>query len=187
MQRSTLKPFFIAAQCAILSAGLWVQEAQGLKVGDMAPDFTLEGSDGQTYTLSKLKGKTVVLAWYPRAFTGGCTVQCRSLRDNGELLKSFDVTYFRASVDTVEQNTAFAKQENANFPILSDPTKKAAEEYGVLRNVGENAISNRWTFYIDPDGKIAEIDKKVSTATSGEDMVEKLKEMNVPLAKGSET
>jgi peroxiredoxin Q/BCP len=180
MQRIMLKPFFMAAQCAILSAGLWAQEAKELKVGDMAPDFTLAGSDGQTYTLSDLKGKAVVLAWYPRAFTGGCTIQCRSLRDNGELLKSFDAIYFMASVDTVEQNTAFAKQENANFPILSDPAKETAEKYGVLRSLGNSSATYRWTFYIGPDGKIAEIDKKVNTATSGEDMAAKLKEMKVP-------
>ena len=59
---------FVLAAISVLATGAWAQE---LKVGDMAPDFTLKASDGQTYTLSKLKGKTVVLAWFPKAFTAG--------------------------------------------------------------------------------------------------------------------
>jgi peroxiredoxin Q/BCP len=89
------------------------------------------------------------------------------------------------STDTVEQNTAFAKQENADFPLLADPTQQTANRYGVLRNYGADVgnLANRWTFYIGPDGKIVDIDKKVNPASSGQDIVAKLKELKVPTRK----
>ena len=89
------------------------------------------------------------------------------------------------STDTVEQNTAFAKQEKADFPLLADPTQETANKYGVLRNYGSDLgkLANRWTFYIGPDGKILAIDKAVNPASSGQDVVAKLKELKVPKKK----
>lgn len=85
------------------------------------------------------------------------------------------------STDKLEDNTAFAKQENADFPILADPTQKTANAYSVLKDYGGlGTLANRWTFYIGPDGKILAIDKAVKPASSGEALVAKLKELNVP-------
>ena len=87
------------------------------------------------------------------------------------------------SVDTLEDNTNFAKKENADFPILADPTKETARKYGVLADYSKfmlGEVANRWTFYIGPDGKILDIDKKVNPAKSGEVLVERLKTLNVP-------
>src|SRR5215207_822772 len=152
-----------------------------LKVGDPAPDFSLPGTDGKTYKLSDFKGKqAVVVAWFPKAFTGGCTQECKSLAASGDKIRKFDVAYFMASVDPLEGekgNKAFAKSEKADFPMLSDESKSVAAAYGVLNPRG---VTNRWTFYIDKDGKIAAIDKAVKPATSAEDMVAKLKELKVP-------
>ncbi len=80
------------------------------------------------------------------------------------------------SVDPPEVNKAFADQEKADFPMLSDPSKQAATNYGVLSPAG---LARRWTFYIGPDGKIQAIDKAVSTGTAGADIVAKLKELGV--------
>ena len=101
------------------------------------------------------------------------------------MIKEYDVDYFMISTDKLEDNTAFAKQENADFPILADPTQKTADAYGVMKNYGADygMLANRWTFYIGPDGKIVGIDKTVKPASSGEDMVAKLKELKVPPAK----
>ena len=172
-----------------LTAGLAAQAPSELKVGDMAPDFTLQGSDGNTHQLSDFRGKqAVVVAWFPKAFTTGCTIECKSLAENGEQIRQFEVTYFMASVDTVEENTAFAnatsvtlgdrvvEKEEADFPMLADPTKQTATAYGVL---GDRGVANRWTFYIDTDGKVAYIDKAVRPATSAEDMIAKLGELDV--------
>jgi len=159
--------------------------AADLKVGDMAPDFKLQASDGKTYTLSQFKGKkAVVLAWFPKAFTSGCTIECKSLAKNGDKIRKYDVAYFMASVDPVEGekgNKAFAESEKADFPMLGDPTKETATAYGVLNP--EWGAAYRWTFYIDRDGRIATIDKAVKPATSAEDMVAKLAELKVASAK----
>lgn len=151
-----------------------------LKVGDPAPDFTLQASDGKTYALSSFKGKqAVVLAWFPKAYTKGCTIECKSLAENGHLIRKYDVTYFMASVDPVEANKGFAEQQHADFPLLSDPSKDAAKAYGVLNE--ERGFANRWTFYIGKDGRVQAIDKDVATRleTSAQDMAAKLGELKV--------
>ncbi len=80
------------------------------------------------------------------------------------------------SVDTLEDNTRFAKEHEADYPILSDATKEIANKYGVLGTAG---FAKRWTFYIAPDGKILHIDKEVKPATSGADMVTRLGELKI--------
>ena len=156
--------------------------AGDLKVGDPAPNFTLQASDGKTYTLADMKGKqTVVLAWFPKAFTQGCTIECKSLAEHGDMIKKYNAKYFMISVDPLEQNKLFAEAEHADFPLLSDPTKEIANAYGVL--AAERGIANRWTFYIGTDGKITAIDKQVKPATSAEDMAAKLGELGVPTHK----
>jgi peroxiredoxin len=87
-----------------------------------------------------------------------------------------------ASVDSLEDNTAFALKEQADFPILANPDKKVAFAYGVISPdaPADRQFPRRWTFYIDPRGRIAAIDKTVKPASSGSDIVEKLKELNVP-------
>jgi thioredoxin-dependent peroxiredoxin len=163
-----------------LQAPIGAQMATELKVGDPAPAFSLQASDGKTYKLADFKGKqAVVVAWFPKAFTQGCTIECKSLAENGHLIKKYDVTYFMASVDEVDQNTKFGAEHKADFPLLSDPTKSVATAYGVLNT--ERGFANRWTFYIGKDGKILAIDKTVKPATSAEDMAAKLGELHVPM------
>ena len=86
-----------------------------------------------------------------------------------------------ASVDTLEDNTKFAKEHEANFPILADPSKETAKAYGVIRTdvPPERQFAARWTFYIGPDGKILAIDKSPTTATAGAVMVKKLDQLGV--------
>src|SRR5687768_1553972 len=170
----------VAAGMAVQGVAAQAPAAAELKVGDTAPDFTLPATDGKTYKLSDFKGKkAVVVAWFPKAFTQGCTIECKSLAANGDKIRKYDVAYFMASVDPLEGpqgNKAFAASEKADFPMLSDEDKKVATAYGVLSQRG---FSNRWTFYIDKNGKIASIDKAVQPATSAEDMIAKLNELKV--------
>lgn len=149
------------------------------EVGDKAPDFTLTGSDGKDYSLADFAGKqAVVIAWFPKAFTRGCTAECKNMRENGQAIKAYDAAYFTASVDDVEKNTAFAKSLELDFPILSDPTKKTAEAYGVVH--AGRPVAERWTFYIGPDGVIKAIDKMVNTADAANEMAATLEEIGVP-------
>jgi len=168
----------IVAAVLMMSTGMSAQTPMPeLKVGDQAPDFSLQASDGKTYKLSDFRGKqAVVVAWFPKAFTSGCTIECKSLAQNGDKIRKYNVTYFMASVDAVEANKSFAEQEKADFPLLSDPSKETAKAYGVLNQGG---LSRRWTFYIGKDGNILGIDKAVSPPTSAEDMVARLGEYGV--------
>jgi peroxiredoxin Q/BCP len=177
-----MRPGRTLAVALVLAAGAIASEAGELKVGEPAPDFALAASDGKTYRLSDFKGKkTVVLAWFPKAFTQGCSIECRSLAANGEKLREYEVAYFMASVDPIEGdkgNKAFAASQNADFPVLGDPTKKTATAYGVLNL--DSGVANRWTFYIDKQGKIAAVDTAVKPLTSAEDVLAKLAELKVP-------
>ena len=177
----------VAAMLMMTAAGGAQTPAPELKVGDQAPDFSLQASDGKTYKLSDFKGKqAVVLAWFPKAFTQGCTIECKSLAEHGDMIKKYNVKYFMASVDPIEGeqgNKAFAAAHNADFPLLSDPDKKTAEAYGVLNG---RPMASRWTFYIGKDGKIMAIEKKVNPPTSAEDMATKLGELKVEPAKTSQ-
>jgi thioredoxin-dependent peroxiredoxin len=151
--------------------------AADLKVGDPAPNFTLAGTDGKTHTLSDYKGKqAVVLAWYPKAYTSGCTIECKSLAENGQLIRAFDVTYFMASVDPLDQNKGFAAQQKADFPLLSDPTKETAKAYGVLNAMG---VASRQTFFIGVDGTVLAIDRSVNPASAAQDIAAKLGELAI--------
>ena len=185
-----MRAMLTMALMTALAAGLAAQVTE-LKVGDMAPDFTLQGTDGKTHKLSEYRGKhAVVLAWFPKAFTGGCTIECKSLSENGDKIKKFDVVYFMASVDPLEENIKFAKatsvklgervveKKEADFPMLSDPTKDVATKYGVL---SERGTALRWTFYVDKSGRITAIDKAVKPDTSAEDMITKLSELKVAM------
>jgi peroxiredoxin Q/BCP len=151
--------------------------AAALEVGDPAPDFNLAASDGKTYRLSDFKDRqAVVVAWFPKAYTSGCTIECKSLAQNGHLIRKYDVSYFMASVDPLADNIGFAKQQEADFPLLSDPDKTVARAYGVLSPMG---FASRHTFYIGKDGRILAIDKAVRPATSAEDMAARLGELGI--------
>jgi len=155
-----------------------------IKVGDMAPDFKLQGSDGQIYTLSQFRNKqNVVIAWFPKAFTSGCTIECKSLADNGHLLRQFNVKYFMASTDEVRKNSEFAKKYNADFPLLSDPDGDVADAY----DVSFLGYAKRYTFYIDKTGKIVMIDKNVRPKTSAEDMAKYMKMLGFESITANET
>ncbi len=174
-----MRRLIAVATMMLLAGAAGAQDAQ-LQAGDMAPDFSLQASDGKTYDLVDFRGEqAVVIAWYPRAFTRGCTIECKSLAENGHLIREYEVTYFMASVDPLEENTAFAAEQNADFPLLSDPTKVTANAYGVLNQRG---MANRWTFYIGESGRILYIDKEVRPRTSAEDMAARLGELGVDSA-----
>jgi len=168
----------LALLCCLTLSALGAQAGE-LAVGDMAPDFTLQASDGKTYTLSDFRGRqAVVIAWFPRAFTSGCTVECKSFAENGHLIRQYDVSYFMASVDPLAKNIGFAESTDADFPLLSDPSKDVAAAYGVLTM----GLAMRETFYIGIDGTILKIDREVTPATSAEDMAANLGALGVKKA-----
>ena len=177
-----LGSFLLAAALALSSAlamsASLAAAAEGLKVGDQAPDFTLVGSDGKTYKLADFQGKqAVVLAWFPRAFTPGCTKECKAFKEQGQSIRDYNVAYFTASTDPPEQNKKFAESLSVDYPILSDPEGKTAMAYGVYNS--ERKAAQRQTFYIGKNGKILFIDNAVKTESHGTDVAKKLDELKV--------
>ncbi|MCJ8321900.1 MAG: peroxiredoxin family protein [Colwellia sp.] len=146
--------------------------ATDLKVGDIAPNFNLQATNGKFYKLEDYLGKqTIVLAWYPMANTRGCTFECKSLVEDGHLIREYNVSYFMVSVDALKDNIEFAKDTGADFPMLSDPSKQVAKAYDVLNLF---KVASRVTFYISKEGKILHIDDDISPKTAAQDIAEQL-------------
>ena len=166
-----------ATGLANLALGRVDAPAVHLRAGDVAPDFGLKGSDGRVYELSDFRGRSaVVLAWFPRAFTPGCTTECRSLGTNEGALRGLNAQYFAASVDSPDTNAEFARSLDLPFPILSDETGRTARAYGVLSRSG---FPFRWTFYIGRDGRILDVDRQVHVSTHGSDVAVRLRELGI--------
>lgn len=117
-----------------------------------------------------------MLAWFPKAFSGGCTVQFTSMGTRRETLDAFDVAVFGVTSDRPETNRQFAAAVGVRFPILSDPDGRVARVYGVL---GASGFPSRWTFYIGVDGKILAIDTAGHTSSHGLDIEEMLTRLNI--------
>ena len=150
-----------------------------LEAGDQCPEFSLEASDGITYSSKDFIGKVpVVIAWFPKAFTGGCTRECQSFQDASRALDQFDVLYFAASVDGVDKNREFAESLGVSFPILSDPFKLASSAFGVTDE--EQPLARRWTFFVGADGFIRHVDRSINVSDAGKDVAERMASLGFP-------
>ena len=123
-------------------------------VGSTAPDFTLMNQDREPVTLSQLKGKPVVLAFFPAAFSGVCQKELCTFRDSMGALNNASAQVFGISVDTFFALKAFQDQQQLNFPLLSDFNKEIIREYGVFNEdmIGLKGIAKRAVFVLDKDG-----------------------------------
>src|SRR5262250_380782 len=153
-----------------------------LDINDKAPDIKLEDENGKEVSLKDYKGKTVVLYFYPKADTPGCTKEACGFRDAIAGYKELDVPVFGISPDPVEAVTKFAKKFKLNFPLLADPDHSVAEKYGVW---GEKSMYGRkyWgilrtTFVIDKNGKIAHDFEKVKPQGHDQEVLEWIKTMD---------
>jgi thioredoxin-dependent peroxiredoxin len=136
-----------------------------IEVGDKAPQFALENQDGEEVTLSGLRGRRVVLYFYPRASTPGCTTQACGVRDHAPQYEAADAVVLGVSPDPVKKVKKFHDDESLNFDLLADPDHAVAERYGVWVEksmYGKKYWGNeRTTFVIDADGNVAEVLRKV--------------------------
>ncbi|MGC4004207.1 MAG: redoxin domain-containing protein [Pirellulales bacterium] len=162
---------------ALIALGWWAVRAKThLRVGDAAPEFSLPGTDGELHSSAGLRGRTYVIAWYPKAFTPACTSQCKSL-GGSRRLHAFDAVVFAASCDDFVQNQKFADSVAADFPILSDPDGKAAAAFGVKTPIG---FASRTLFIVGPDGKILDIEDSPNTADQAGELADKFERLGVP-------
>jgi peroxiredoxin len=152
----------ILASLAIL-AGLTISAQTPpkthLKVGDMAPDFTLPSTAGKPVKLSDFRGqKNVVLAFYPAAFTGGCTKEMQAYQFGLDKFEGAETQVFGLSTDNSPSQKRFAEDLKVTFPMLSDfATREVSKDYGVL--MPTRGVANRTTFVVDKAGKIQHIDE----------------------------
>ena len=149
-----------------------------LEIGMKAPDFSLPDKDGNTVRLSDFQGKKVVLYFYPKDNTPGCTKEACSLRDwNSEIIKR-GVTVMGVSKDSIQSHNKFRDKHGLNFILLSDPEKTvhmAYDAWGEKKLYGKISLGTiRKTFLIDENGNIEKIWNKVAVATHGEDVVKYL-------------
>ena len=149
--------------------------------GQAAPDFTLPDQNGDELTLSELRGETVVLYFYPRADTPGCTAQACGIRDHGGDYEAAGARVIGISPDTVEDVAKFAEKHGLDFTLLADAEHEVAEAYGTWmekRNYGRTYWGvQRATFIIDPQGQIAQVFPKVSPQTHDEVVLDALREL----------
>ena len=144
-------------------------------IGQPAPAFTALNQHGDEVSLSSLKGKTVVLYFYPKAMTPGCTVQACGLRDTRQELESRNVVVFGISPDAPKRLQKFIERDELNFDLLSDEDHAIAELYGVWamkKFMGKEFMGvHRITFIIDADGKLVHIMDKVKTKSHHDDLL----------------
>jgi thioredoxin-dependent peroxiredoxin len=152
-----------------------------LNEGDLAPDFTLLDQDGEKVTLSDLRGQTVVLYFYPRADTPGCTTQACGVRDHRADYDAAGARVLGVSPDSVDAISAFAGKHGLEFTLLADPDHEVAEEYGAWgekKSYGKTYMGvRRSTVIIGPDGRIARVFPKVSPKTHDEVVLSALEEL----------
>jgi peroxiredoxin Q/BCP len=147
-----------------------------IKIGDAAPDFEGPTADGTNLGLKDFIGKkSVVLYFYPKDNTPGCTKEACSFRDNLQPIRSLGAEIVGVSLDSLNSHKKFATKYGLLFPLISDKDKRIAKAYGTLRETGTS--TNRMTFLIDRRGKIASIFPKVDVTNHTQDVVAALKEL----------
>ena len=140
----------------------------GLKVGDKAPNFSLQDQNNVTHTLSDYEGQWVVLYFYPKDDTPGCTTQACDFRDAVKRIIASKAVVFGLSLDSVRSHKLFAEKYNLPFSLLADETGEVSELYDSLRNLLVYKAAKRNTFIVDPKGKIAKIYLSVNPKTHSE-------------------
>ncbi len=148
------------------------------KIGDKAPDFSLMGDDGKEHSLKDFKGKKIVLFFYPKDDTSGCTKEACSFRDNTPLIKKKDAVILGVSGDSVESHKKFVSKYDLNFVLLSNEDRSVLDAYGVWKErsmYGRTFMGiERTTFIIDEHGKISQVFQKVKVDGHTEEVLNAL-------------
>jgi len=142
-----------------------------LQVGNKAPDFTTKDSEGNTVSLSDFKGKTVVLYFYPKDDTPGCTKEAQSFRDNYQKYQEQDMVVLGVSRDDEASHKRFKEKYGLPFTLLSDVDGRITQAY----DADGGDVAKRITYVIDPDGTISYVDSNVDTSTHADDVLSAMK------------
>ncbi len=149
-------------------------------VGQSAPDFSLPDQNGVVHTLKEYSGKWLVLYFYPKDDTPGCTQEACAFRDDLHKLTALGAQVVGISVDDGKSHAEFAKKYHLPFPLLADSDKEVATRYGVLMNLLIIKIAKRYTFLIDPQGNINKVYDKVETSHHSQEIIDDLNKLIAP-------
>ncbi|MGH9594180.1 MAG: peroxiredoxin, partial [Bryobacteraceae bacterium] len=145
--------------------------------GTVAPDFTLNSQEGTPVSLHEFKGKWVVLYFYPKDMTTGCTIEAHGFQRDMDKYEKKDAVILGVSVDTVDSHKEFCAKDGLHFKLLSDSTHDVVGKYGSLATYGPMTLAARNTFIIDPKGVIRKVFLKVSPTPHSEEVLAALDEL----------
>ncbi len=153
---------------------LFPLRAQDLVAGQVAPDFRLLDQQGQAHALTDFRGRWLVLYFYPKDDTPGCTTEACAFRDDLRRFHQMQVALVGISVDSVDSHREFARKYALPFPLLADQGGKVASAYGALWSLGPIRFARRHTFIIDPEGRVARVYRSVKPAGHSGEIIQAL-------------
>ena len=146
-------------------------------VGSAAPAFKLTTNEGKQVSLSDFKGKWVVLYFYPKDFTSGCTIEAKNFQRDIAKYEAINAVILGVSVDDANSHKEFCAKEGLNFKLLADTEAKTSADYGSVTEYNGAKLSARNTFIIDPNGKVAKVFEKVKVQAHSEEVLAALAEL----------
>ncbi|HEY0590972.1 MAG TPA: peroxiredoxin [Thermoanaerobaculia bacterium] len=167
-------PFVLAA---VVALALPLAAAELPKAGSPAPEFTLVSDEGKEASLGDFRGKWVVLYFYPKDFTSGCTLEAKNFQRDLEKYERAGAVIVGVSVDTADSHKEFCTKEGLSFRLLSDPEAQVSEAYGSVMEYQGKKLSARNTFLIDPKGTIVRVFEKVKPAGHSDEVLAALAEL----------
>ena len=176
MKKFLISAVALAAMVALRPAHA-ADEATMPSVGQSAPTFTLPSQDGTPVSLDSYHGKWVVLYFYPKDMTTGCTIEAHNFQRDLAKYEADNAVILGVSVDTVDSHKQFCTKDGLTFHLLADPEHKVVDQYGSLGHFGTFTIANRNTFLINPQGKIVKVWTKVNPQVHSEEVLAALAEL----------
>ena len=164
--------------CAALFVARAARAGELPTVGKPAPDFNLSDQNGKQHALQDYRGKWLVLYFYPRDDSPGCTEEACAFRDDLNQLTELGAQVVGVSVDDTNSHAEFAKKYHLPFPLLADKTTETADRYGALMNLVVIKVARRYTFLIDPKGNISKVYLSVETSRHSKQIIEDLQKLS---------
>ena len=168
-----------AAMLAVISANLRAGE-KSPAVGTLAPDFTLNSQEGKPVSLHEFKGKWVVLYFYPKDMTTGCTIEAHNFQRDLAKYDAKKAVILGVSMQDEKSHREFCAKESLTFKLLADTNKEVSEKYDSMMNLGIVKLSARHTYLIDPNGVVRKLWTSVDVKTHSDDVLASLDELQKP-------
>jgi peroxiredoxin Q/BCP len=181
VRKAVLLAFSIALLTAVSAVSLRADDDTMPKVGEKAPTFKLPSQNGQKISLKSLRGKWVVVYFYPKDMTTGCTIEAHKFQDAQADFAARNAVILGVSVDSTTSHQQFCAKDGLTFHLLSDTSHKVVKAYGSLGGRNGVVMASRNTFLIDPTGKIKNVWVKVTPATAASDVIAALPAPLIPV------